>query len=231
MTRDRGSAAAAAPHEAHATHRLAVLFGLVVAFGWTYLLAGRSQSVADVHQDLITIAAEWAVVLVLAVIAFGIQRKTPAYFRLRMFGGRDLLLMLLAFGATFLLVGVAGRFVTMPTSSLDVRQLGAVPFPIRLGLVFTAAVCEEFMYRGFGIEEINGLIGSWWIAGGISWAAFTLAHIDRYGWTPALLIPAIAGGLLTIVYLWRRNLPVCMLMHFMMDGLSILVVPFFLHAR
>ncbi len=87
------------------------------------------------------------------------------------------------------------------------------------------------MYRAFAIEEINGLTGSWWLAGFLSWAAFTLGHIDRYGWTPALLIPAIAGGMLTLLYLWRRNLPLCMVMHFLLDGFSILLVPFFLHAR
>ena len=225
------AASAPVPRDTPPMHRLAALLGLVVAFGWTYLLAGRSQSVADVHQDLVTIGAEWTIVLVLAAIAFGLQRKTFAYFRLRMPGARDVLVVLGAFVATFVLVGIAGRFVTMPTSGLDISQLGQVAFPLRLGLVFTAAVCEEFMYRGFGIEELNDLTGSWWLAGAISWAGFTLAHVDRYGWSPALAIPAIAGALLTLVYLWRRNLPASMLLHFMIDGFTILLAPLYMHPR
>lgn len=214
-----------------AGHRASAVVGLVVAFGWTYLLLGRSHDLANIHNDVVTIVAEWAVVVFLVVIAFGIQKRTLADFGLRAFGWRELLMMLGALIGSYVVVGVISRFVSMPTSSLGVRNLVSVPWSIKIGLVFTAAICEEFMYRGFGIEELAGLTGSLWLAGLLSWLAFSMAHVDRYGLNMSLIIPAVVGAFLTLLYLWRRNLPVCMFLHGTIDGLSILLVPLLLTSH
>jgi len=214
-----------------AGHRLSAVVGLIVAFGWTFLLVGRSQDLTNIHNDLVTIASEWAVVIVLGIIAFGIQKRSASDFGLRRFGWRESLGMLGALVGSYVVVAIAGRFVSMPTSSLEIRRLVYVPFSLKLGLVLTAAICEEFMYRGFGIEELAGLTGSVWLAGLVSWLAFSFAHIDRYGFTTALIIPAVLGAFLTLLYLWRRNLPVCMLLHGILDGISILLLPMLLAGR
>jgi membrane protease YdiL (CAAX protease family) len=209
-------------------YRASAIIGLLVAFGWNYLLAGRSHDLADIHVELGTMIAEWTVVIVLAIIAFGIQKRRPRDFGLGKFGWRELLGMLAALVAAYVLTAVASRFVTMPawaTSPQTIRRLASVPFSLRLGLVLTAAICEEFMYRGFAIEELAGLTGSLWLAGLISWLGFSFAHAGLYGFAPALIIPAILGGFLTLLYLWRRNLPVCMLMHFILDGFALMVLP------
>ncbi len=211
-----------------AGHRLSAVVGLLVAFGWTYLLLGCSHDLANIHNDIVTIAAEWAAVIFLAVIAFGIQKRTLADLGLRAFGWRELLLMLGALIASYVVVGIISRFVSMPTSSLEIRRLVFVPWSLRIGMVLTAAVCEEFMYRGFGIEELAGLTGSLWLAGLLSWMAFSMAHVDRYGLNSSLIIPAVIGAFLTLLYLWRRNLPVCMFLHGTIDGLSVLLVPYLL---
>jgi CAAX protease family protein len=208
-----------------ARDRLLALAGLAAGFGWPFLLAGRTHSIADVHQDLITVVAEWTVVGALAAVAFGVQRWRFVDFNVRGFTRRDLGAMGLALVATYLLVGLVSRFVALQTSSLDVARLGEVPLTVRIGLVLTAGICEEFIYRGFGIEEIASLTGSWPVGALVSWAAFSLGHIDRYGWSPGLLIPAIAGGALTLLYLWRRSLPACILMHALIDGGSLLLAP------
>lgn len=209
-----------------AGHRLWAVVGLIVAFGWTYLLAGRSHDLTNIHNDLVTVASEWAVVIVLAIIAFGIQKRSASDFGLRMFGWRDVLLMIGALAGAYVFVGIASRIVPMQTSSLEIRQLVTVPFSLKLGLVLTAGICEEFMYRGFGIEELAGLTGSVWLAGLISWLGFSFAHIDRYGFTTALIIPATVGAFITLLYLWRRNLPICMLLHAIFDGFSLLILPY-----
>ncbi len=214
-----------------AGHRLSAIVGLIVAFGWTFALTGRSPALTNIHNDLVTIAAEWCVVIVLAVITLAIQKRHPRDFGLRMFGRRDLRAMLAALVASYVLVGVANHVLTLNTASLDVRHLLSVPFSVKAGLVVTAGVCEEIMYRGFAIEELAGLTGSLWVGGVISWLAFTLAHIDRYGLTTGLLIPAIVGGFLTLLYVWRRNLPVCMLLHAIMDGVSIFLIPMVMRGQ
>jgi membrane protease YdiL (CAAX protease family) len=173
-----------------------------------------------------TICAEWLVVLILAAIAFVVQRQSRLLFGLCMFGWRDLLWMLAALAATFILAGIATLFVRIPASTTsDLHLLSDVPFALRLGLVVTAGLCEEFMYRGFGIEELAGFTRNRWVAGLVSLILFTVAHSGRYGFSAALILPGIAGVMITLLYLWRRNLPVCMLMHGIIDAIPLLVVP------
>jgi membrane protease YdiL (CAAX protease family) len=209
-------------------YRVWAIVGLIVLFGWNYLLTGRSHDLANIHDDLLTIAAEWIVVIILAIIAFAIQKRSAGDFGIRMFGWRDFLVMIGVLVVSYVGTGIATRFVTMPawaTSPDAMRRLLSVPFSVKLGLVLTAAICEEFMYRGFAIEELGGLTGSIWLAGLISWLGFSLAHMGLYGFAPALIIPAGIGAFLTLLYLWRRNLPVCMLMHATLDGFSLLILP------
>jgi membrane protease YdiL (CAAX protease family) len=210
-----------------AGQRAWAVLGLIVVFGWNYLLTGRSHDLTSVHDDLLTIAAEWAVVIILAIVAFGIQKRSVRDFGLRMFGRRDLLVMIGVLVGSYVVTGIVTRFVTMPAWSTPdaMRHLVAVPFSVKLGLVLTAGICEEFMYRGFAIEELGGLTGSLWLAGVIAWLGFSLAHMGLYGFAPALLVPAALGAFLTLLYLWRRNLPVCMLMHAILDGFAILILP------
>jgi membrane protease YdiL (CAAX protease family) len=103
--------------------------------------------------------------------------------------------------------------------------LAAVSLPLRIALVLTAGIAEEFIYRGFAIEELGEVLGSRWAAALASWVCFTIAHGGRYGFSPALLLPGAAGAMLTILYLWRHNLLACMLMHIIIDGVGIIVVP------
>jgi membrane protease YdiL (CAAX protease family) len=216
-----------------AGQRAWALVGLIVVFGWNYVLVGRSHDLTNVHDDLVTIAAEWAVVIILAIIAFGLQKRKVRDFCLRMFGWRDLLVMIGVLVVSYAITGIIMRFVTMPAWATPdaMRRLVSVPFSVKLGLVLTAAICEEFMYRGFAIEEFGGLTGSLWLGGLISWLGFSLAHMGLYGFAPALLVPAALGAFLTLLYLWRRNLPVCMLMHAILDGFSLLILPVLLSGH
>lgn len=124
-----------------------------------------------------------------------------------------------------MLSGIASHMVAMPSSLSDLSKLAAVPLGLRIALVLTAAICEEFMYRGYGIEELTYLTGNRWLAGFLSWLVFTVSHVGLYGVSRALIIPALVGAVLTALYLWRRNLPACMLMHALMDGIFLILVP------
>lgn len=221
----------AGPPGRTARFRLWTLLGLVVAFGWNYALHSHGGSIASAHTDLLSIAAEWSVVAILAVIGFGIQKRRPAFFGLRVPGWRDILIMLGLYVATYVVLAVVSRLFAIQTPQIDLRGLAALPFSLRLGIVLTAGICEEFMYRGFAIEQLGEWTGSVWLAALVSWLVFVLAHVGLYGLTTALVVPALAGGALTVLYVWRRNLPVCMLMHALFDGVSLLLMPALLHAH
>lgn len=83
-----------------------------------------------------------------------------------------------------------------------------------------AGICEEFMYRGYLIEELGMLVRSRKLAAGFSIVVFTLAHINSgYGWSIDLLYPGIFGLAATVLYFRTKNLWVCMLLHAGIDSL------------
>lgn len=206
-------------------HRLCAMFGVILAIFWPYLFIHASHDLADVRVIVRTICAEWGVALLLALIAFGTLRRRSSWFGIGWFGWRDLLAMVAALAGLFLLAGAVRWCFSFPSSPEDLLRLGAVPLSLRAVLVLTAGITEEFMYRGFALEELAALIGKRRLAALVSMVCFTVAHSVRVGLSPTLLLVGCAGAVLTILYLWRRNLPVCMLMHVIVDGIGIIVVP------
>jgi membrane protease YdiL (CAAX protease family) len=108
---------------------------------------------------------------------------------------------------------------------MNVGEMGRLlntPFWYRFFLVTTAAVVEETLFRGYPIERIGEWSGSRILAGVITWIAFTYAHLRGWGWAH-LIVAGFAGLLLTILFLWRRNLWANMLAHWLTDGAGFLL--------
>jgi uncharacterized protein len=208
--------------------------GLAIAFGWPLLLTipgVSTHQITDAHDDVVHVCAKWLVVSLLCMIAFGIQRWKLSELGIRWLGWRDVLACLAGVIVAFALSGAASRFVAMPSSVSDFRKLAAVPLELRIAVVLTAAISEEFIYRGFGIEELAYLTGKRWLAGLLSLVLFTVSHAGLYGLSAALIVPGLVGAILTGLYLWRRNLPSCMLMHAIIDGIMIIAIPAAMQAK
>lgn len=100
-------------------------------------------------------------------------------------------------------------------------MLMRTPFWYRVMLVTRAAVAEEMLFRGYPIERLREWRGSRLLAGTVSWAAFTYAHLGSWG-AAQLIVAAYGGLLLTVLYLWRRNLWANMIAHWIADGAGFL---------
>ncbi len=124
--------------------------------------------------------------------------------------------------------GIGALFaVLFPMLGLKMNQgamntLLQTPFWFRVLLVTRAAVVEETLFRGYGIERLEEFTGSRWIAAALTWAAFTVAHLSYWGWAH-LMIAGGAALILTALYLWRRDLICNMLAHWTTDALGLLV--------
>jgi membrane protease YdiL (CAAX protease family) len=176
----------------------AAALAVMFTFIWPLIVNsfGGQRSIASPNDDLRTVAVEWTLVAI------------------RMLG---LLVVMYA------LIGLVSRLVAHP--KFDLQQLAAIPFGIRLMLPITAGVCEEFMFRGFAIEEIGMLTGSRWPGAALSVVFFGLGHVGTYGFSSAVFLPMTIGLVITVLYMWRNNLPLCMLMHTVIDSVSLLLVP------
>jgi membrane protease YdiL (CAAX protease family) len=84
-----------------------------------------------------------------------------------------------------------------------------------------AAVAEEVLFRGYAMERIEELTGSRAVATILSLAVFTLDHVSSWGWSHELVV-AVGGLAFSLLYLWRRNLWVNIIAHFIVDAASVL---------
>lgn len=109
-----------------------------------------------------------------------------------------------------------------------VALLFALAWPARAVVVLTAAVVEEALFRGYAFERLAELTGHRGAAAVVTFLAFTAAHIPAVG-LPHLLPVGVVGALVTVLYLWRRDLVVNIVAHFVIDGIALLVVPAFAH--
>lgn len=109
-----------------------------------------------------------------------------------------------------------------------VKGIISLPFSMRLVLVLTAAVVEETLFRGYPIERLTDILGNKWFAGTITIIVFTVAHVPFWG--AAQMIPTFAGGIfITLLYLWKRDLMVNIVAHFVVNGVGLLLVPMLVH--
>ena len=104
----------------------------------------------------------------------------------------------------------------------QMSQLVATPYWWRFITVVRAAVAEEIFFRGYAIERLQELTGSVKFAGAFSCIVFAVEHVGFWNWSH-ILIAGFAGIILTVLYIWRRNLWVNMIAHFVVDGAAFLL--------
>lgn len=82
-------------------------------------------------------------------------------------------------------------------------------------LVFTVAICEEFIYRGFVEGWFQSLTSSVPAGAAISAAFFASAHL--YQGRRGLLMTFLVGLVLSGVRIWTGGILPCILIHFAVD--------------
>lgn len=205
--------------------RMLALGGLVLALGgislpfgtWDHSLASLANMVAN---EFVT----WALVAALLLYVTRIERRPLAsigFMRPRL---ADIGIAV-ATGVAIVAMLAVLYLVVFPRLGWDESQqfgpLLAVPFWLRLAVVVRAAVCEEIIFRGYALERTKELTGSRAVAGLFTWGVFTIDHLGYWGWHH-LVIAGLAGGVLTLLYLWRGNVWVNILAHFIIDAAGFL---------
>lgn len=208
--------------------RSLTLIGLIFALGvgllplgrWgdTYILPG-SRWGAEILW--------WAAVLALLLYVIAAERRPLGSIGFRTPRWPDLGWGLL-FGIVLLVGAGVLDSVVFPALHLKInmatyRSIIGAPLAYRIALVTRAAVCEEVLFRGYSIERLKEWSGSAWLAGLVSLIVFTAAHLSSWG-AAQLIVAGYGGLLLTILYLWRRNIWVNMLAHWIGDC-GFIVVP------
>lgn len=85
----------------------------------------------------------------------------------------------------------------------------------RLLVILRAGVAEEVFLRGYIIERLEKWTGSTWLAVALSLVPFALLHYAQ-GWA-GIIIAFVAGLVLSVMYVWRRDLKSNIIAHFTID--------------
>jgi uncharacterized protein len=202
-------------------HGILTLIGLVFALGVAFLPLGPwGESYSRLGKPWGGEVLWWVAVLVLLLYVVAAEHRALGSIGFRAPRGWDIGWGLIFGAALFLGAGVLDGIV-FPALHLKInmdtyRAIIGAPIAYRIALVTRAAVCEEILFRGYSIERLQEWSGSAWLAGLISLAVFTAAHLTSWG-APQLIVAAYGGALLTVLYVWRRNIWGNMLAHWIGD--------------
>jgi membrane protease YdiL (CAAX protease family) len=201
------------------------LFGLLLTIGcgslpfpvWDHELADTAHLVGN---ELIY----WALVAATLLYVSLVERRPLSSIGLRKPSLRDITS---AIGTAVVLIVLLAMvyFWVFPLFHIQedaqINKLLATPGWWLAISVVRAGVSEEVLFRGYPIERLSELTGSRWAAALLPLVPFMLAHVAPWGWAH-LLVAGIGGGILTGLYLWRRNLWANILAHCLIDGVAVI---------
>jgi membrane protease YdiL (CAAX protease family) len=168
----------------------------------------------------------WVLVFALYAYILMVERRPLSSIGFRRLRWMDVLLAIitgsLMVGGVIFIYFVLFPLLHLKMNAGEMSSILKTPFWYRVMLVTRAAVAEETLFRGYPIVRIEEWSGSRIVAGVLTWAAFTFAHLGSWGGAQ-LIVAGFGGLLLTVLFLWRRNLWANMLAHWIADGAGFLL--------
>ena len=117
-------------------------------------------------------------------------------------------------------LGAAGGIiaVTKWDGGAHAHDFDTLPLWLIVVIVFRAGLVEELFYRGFPIERLQSLGWPRWAAALVPLVTFAGMHYP--GGAMNVLVSFTLGAILTLFYLWRRDLAANIIAHFLVDFIA-----------
>ena len=103
------------------------------------------------------------------------------------------------------------------------KEQGPAEAVLAVLLVTVVALAEETIFRGYLLLRFQTLLRSPALAVLLSSVIFSLGH--GYEGSAGLVTVGVMGAVFAVIYLWRRSLVAPIVMHFLQDFLSIVLLP------
>jgi membrane protease YdiL (CAAX protease family) len=208
--------------------RIQIVIGLLLALGLPFCHLG---ALGKQYSGLAPLFGGevlwWALFVAVLLYVLLVERKPLSSLGYRMPGISNIALGFLAAFVMFMGSGAIYQLV-LPALHLSLDRpmaaIGAMPLWFRLLTVTRAAVVEETLFRGYGFERLAEWTRSPLLAGVVTFALFTLAHLSGGGWGQ-VIIAAFGGLVLTVLYMWRRNIWATITAHGLTDGAAFILLP------
>ncbi|HLV82694.1 MAG TPA: CPBP family intramembrane glutamic endopeptidase [Devosia sp.] len=204
-------------------HWLAMLAGLAIAYSPQYMNPLLRNYGADwnfIQGPPSVLVWNWLAVGALAFVMLKLERQPLASIGLQRLKWGDV-----QWGGIFW--GISALSSTLiraafpPPPSDGMAIILSLPLPVLIAIIVTTATTEEILFRGYPIERLRVLTGHLWIGTAVSLVLFLIPHLVFFG-TQWVLYQGVGLVLLYVLYLWRRSLMACMIMHLL--GNSLLLI-------
>lgn len=131
------------------------------------------------------------------------------------------------FGTNFLEQALLHIGFSTPKTPLPSMEATGGILESVLGMVLVAivAIAEESIFRGYLILRFRAIGASMSQAVILSALIFSLGH--GYEGSAGVITVAVIGIVFAVVYLWRQSLVAPVVMHFLLDLISIVILPLF----
>jgi membrane protease YdiL (CAAX protease family) len=225
-----------ADHQATGS-RGASWLGVLLALGGPAALVLLTHSglveLSVFQRRAVTWIALWTLTLaVLAIVRMG-ERRTFASIGLGRFTFGSLgfgllagVLAIFAFPVCTIVLSLLG--VQSQAVMTGVTTLVSLPLWARLLTLVTAGVCEEVLYRGYAITRLQTLTGSRIVAVLLPAIVFIALHAPSWG-VAHLLYVSVVTVIMTVLFLWRKDLWSNIIGHLVTDAVPLLVMPMVIH--
>lgn len=179
-----------------------------------------SNSLQEPYPSLIGLILVWLLVVLLLVIIKRGERLQLSSIGLRSVTGKEIFLAVILgiiLSLTVpLLLPLADQI--LPSDGGDILEVTAsASWWLLLLSTLTAGIAEEFIFRGYMIERISELTKKSWAAVAISLTAFILPHLLSWPLSHVIAVVLPLGLILSLIYLWKRNLVFNMIVHVMIN--------------
>lgn len=158
-----------------------------------------------------------------SLAAFGFQRSTKT-LRKRLIEWILTALATLVIGGVmvFFSTYIRGLLTDEPAPALSIVQ--TFPVWVLIPAWITGSFTEEVLFRSYPIERLTHMFKRPWLAGLITLLAFSLLHLLTWDWIHVLTLVFPGSLMLTLFYLWRRNLALNVIIHAIMNA-PLLLLP------
>jgi membrane protease YdiL (CAAX protease family) len=113
---------------------------------------------------------------------------------------------------------------TIPAAPMpELIMTGRSQLILALALVSVVAIAEETIFRGYLIQRFSSLNGSGAASVLLAGLIFSLGH--GYEGSAGVVTVGIIGIFFGFVFLWRKSIIAPIVMHFMLDFVSIVLLP------
>ncbi|MFN0046708.1 MAG: lysostaphin resistance A-like protein [Sphingorhabdus sp.] len=206
-----------------------ILLGVAIAIIGNALFAfSQLEPDASIPARLLREGTAWLLLAVVVGYALRIEKLPATSLGLCPFSWKQTQLPGLAAGIALTLFAGAAVYIAQTVFHLEadnhlISMLAGMPWWMLVLLSLRAGFVEEILFRGYLLDRLTRLSGRRWIGIVGSIALFTAMHFG--GWQAGqLILVALAGTLFTALYLWKRNIMICVIAHFTVDLIAALAI-------